>query len=177
MFVFAAFAFSVPAKKPLPSAPAVPRLTLGRFRFYLSKVFHSTVIVWVASSIVAKANIYLGFSLLSTGRASTQRGRRAAAAGGGKAHCATNWICGSQIKCCRKKWAVAVEWHYQKIDRRSRYKHPITFHRPALRHTAMKISRTLHSSTPTKRNTRHLNNNRIIATEVINLIYMRIREP
>lgn len=36
-----------------------------RFRFYLSKVFHSVVIVWVASSIVAKANIYLGFSLLS----------------------------------------------------------------------------------------------------------------
>lgn len=46
--------------KNLPLAPPRPPLSLGRFRFYLSKVFHSAVIVWVASSIVAKANIYLG---------------------------------------------------------------------------------------------------------------------
>lgn len=49
---------------PCPRAP-LPTPCPGRFRFYLSKVFHSVVIVWVASSIVAKANIYLGFSLLS----------------------------------------------------------------------------------------------------------------
>lgn len=130
MFVFAAFAFSVPAKKTPPPARAVPLLTLGRFRFYLSKVFHSSVIVWVASSIVAKANIYLGSSLLSTGLGPRR------SEGGEMPHCATNWICGSQIKCCRKKWVVAVEWHYQKIDRRLAQNHPTTFHRPTPRHTA-----------------------------------------
>lgn len=77
---------------------------LGRFRFYLSKVFHSVVIVWVARPIVAKANIYLGWSLLSISRYRDL------------GHCAANWICGTRIKCCRKEW-LRRRWHYQKIDR------------------------------------------------------------
>lgn len=108
------------------NCPPSSRRTL-RFRFYLSKVFHSAVIVWVASSIVAKANIYLGFSLLSICGWRRAEPRGEAGAWRRHYHCATNWICGTQIKCCRKKWLVAVDGHYQKIDRPLTYRFDISF--------------------------------------------------
>lgn len=51
-------------KKARGTTPS-PSRSLGRFRFYLSKVFHSSVIVWVASTIVAKSEYLFGVRLLS----------------------------------------------------------------------------------------------------------------